>query len=1499
MYKKILLSSILVMILMVSIISTVIADRTSSAGSFRSISNNLPATEKGSKLETEFQLISDELFFYSMDMDSVDQIQTFLESQPGILKNYHEQVIGEDKTAAQIIYEATYMPSEMVYGLNPQVLIVLLEMRSQLISDPMPDQSIIDYAMGYEDSAWKGLYAQLVWTSRELKNNYLDNYVPEGQIISFDEPNAASTAIKIFYNMSTVSSLSPQKTTPFTDLYTQFFGPQLNQSQITVQAAVSPFLYAPYSGDPYITSILDHSISGLGYDKNNLIRPYEGTNANSCFTDGSLRYCKSTVSGQRCVSDPKYGGGVNCYYDGHPGYDYGLVAWTPLMAVADGVVDYVCMSSCGAQGPMYIRLRHDVGGITWKTNYFHMYEIGKLNNIVLKQGDRVTRGFVIGKSGNAGTGAHLHFSVLRNNIVTDPYGWCGSDGDPLPNHGSGNPSTWLWADKAQKCGGPAKPTITSSAGMGQTTIRLGWTASSDPERFIIYSSTNGRTYEIPGNSRWFYLEDLQCNKEYNIELWSRSNNRDSSHESSKAKTGACPGTSAQITNVEITPSILRSGDTLTVKITVKNIGSTVLFTQGPIPGYTYQEGQTAAGQGYPDVNGRFRVGIGCDSSSACNDYPYRWGLGKDLNPGESTTVTGFIKLNSVRTAKYMVGLVEERIKWHQSGQSPTTITVQAATTSCNDSYESNETYNNSRRINIGQEIVAYICNPNDKDWFWVLPTSNGKLIVDVWNIPNGKDYDFNVYSSATGRIGGSARGSNASEHYEFNVQSNKAYDVEIFGYNGSYSTSSSYSMRIQFSSTPLSSLNNQPADQVLLSGGNNFDNYIRNKISTKVSPTPPMPMDAPIVEVYPYPETKTTASLGADFFTFVYDSNITPPVGQGADITCTLRYSPVTNWGDEWASYIEIPMAYSYDSGINDVYSVHFDLPEGKFEYYSGCAINSVYSWTSTPYGHLTVFPAYSVLTYSSDGGTVTPDSGYFSTPTSFNANPSLGYEFEKWFIFRGGEITISYTNPLIVSTDGTQDIQLWALFSQPGAGIYGRVNDIGAVVGNVTVTLQKFNGISYELAATATTNNEGLYDFVGIPTLGPNEFYYIQYTNPNSDPNHLWWWYGNPIREYTSGQKLNGGDFDIQNIPLGGPNALDGLSFPVDFSWTPRSLYPEEVYALEVYGANSGLFWSPMQPEIASYTMQYLPVELRAGQDLGWDVIVSTTQGTGVSLELNSVRFTEGNGNLHGILTFDGQPEVGAHVGLYFYNGSEWQVIDWTQSDTSGDYYFSRLPALLPDQAYAPFYINVNDPNKTDRIWYGDCYANSSGPYDPNVSNFACNIETKDLFLETPFVIPDLFPVTFKWSTRPVIGEETYLLNIFDFFNGQMYQTMSNDDMVTIGNLPYGFSGNEFFWQVESFNDIALSRTISAGMNMVNPPIKVFMPSIIRSGGSTSNLNTYLPQTISTTLVSVPINRNLYPVSRMTNSPLSTSQARNATTILVQQLIEHPIMSNRLFERR
>jgi pilus assembly protein CpaB len=132
--------------------------------------------------------------------------------------------------------------------------------------------------------------------------------------------------------------------------------------------------------------------------------------------------------------------------------------------------------------------------------------------------------------------------------------------------------------------------------------------------------------------------------------------------------------SAQILATEISPTNVHVGDTLNIKITVKNTSDKPLQTMGPEPGFTYVQGQTYYTQQFAGQAGKWRVAIGTAGLDS-TQLPYRWGLGGDLAPGATTTVSGQVKLTAdFKPTNFWAAVVEEPAKVVQDGVGMTLVT---------------------------------------------------------------------------------------------------------------------------------------------------------------------------------------------------------------------------------------------------------------------------------------------------------------------------------------------------------------------------------------------------------------------------------------------------------------------------------------------------------------------------------------------------------------------------------------------------------------------------------------------------------------------------------------------------------------------------------------------------------------------------------------------------------------------------------------------------------
>lgn len=203
-----------------------------------------------------------------------------------------------------------------------------------------------------------------------------------------------------------------QKDVPYRQWWypAQLPGGPLEEGDSPARPTTSGFLTLPFAGPHYVTSIFDHC--NPNYVPDGVVCRWDGT--------------RRTAGGFDETGPPTQDW---LYYDGHDGIDYGLY-YERVLASADGVVAYSDYERAGCPRCGFgLEVRIDHGnGIT--TRYGH------LSAISVRKGQRVSRGQVIGTSGNSGasTGEHLHWGVYLTQgfVPVDPYGWAGSEPDPWP-----------------------------------------------------------------------------------------------------------------------------------------------------------------------------------------------------------------------------------------------------------------------------------------------------------------------------------------------------------------------------------------------------------------------------------------------------------------------------------------------------------------------------------------------------------------------------------------------------------------------------------------------------------------------------------------------------------------------------------------------------------------------------------------------------------------------------------------------------------------------------------------------------------------------------------------------------------------------------------------------------------------------------------------------------------------------------------------------------------
>jgi murein DD-endopeptidase MepM/ murein hydrolase activator NlpD len=98
----------------------------------------------------------------------------------------------------------------------------------------------------------------------------------------------------------------------------------------------------------------------------------------------------------------------------HDGIDLAVAEDTPVRAACDGVVAY---AGNGLRGYGNLVIVRHAGELA--TLYAHNHEL------LVRQGDVVTRGQIVAHSGQTGhvTAPHLHFEVRKDSIARDPLGY--------------------------------------------------------------------------------------------------------------------------------------------------------------------------------------------------------------------------------------------------------------------------------------------------------------------------------------------------------------------------------------------------------------------------------------------------------------------------------------------------------------------------------------------------------------------------------------------------------------------------------------------------------------------------------------------------------------------------------------------------------------------------------------------------------------------------------------------------------------------------------------------------------------------------------------------------------------------------------------------------------------------------------------------------------------------------------------------------------------------
>lgn len=114
---------------------------------------------------------------------------------------------------------------------------------------------------------------------------------------------------------------------------------------------------------------------------------------------------------------------VQQIWKAHKGTDYAAPTGTPIMTTASGVVE---QTGYTAGNGNFVKVRHNG---TYSTQYLHM------SRILVRRGQRVAQGDVIGRVGSTGlaTGPHVCYRFWKNGIQVDPLRLRLPNSEPMNN----------------------------------------------------------------------------------------------------------------------------------------------------------------------------------------------------------------------------------------------------------------------------------------------------------------------------------------------------------------------------------------------------------------------------------------------------------------------------------------------------------------------------------------------------------------------------------------------------------------------------------------------------------------------------------------------------------------------------------------------------------------------------------------------------------------------------------------------------------------------------------------------------------------------------------------------------------------------------------------------------------------------------------------------------------------------------------------------------------
>ncbi|MCS6916568.1 MAG: GEVED domain-containing protein [Chitinophagales bacterium] len=129
------------------------------------------------------------------------------------------------------------------------------------------------------------------------------------------------------------------------------------------------------------------------------------------------------------------------------------------------------------------------------------------------------------------------------------------------------------------------------------------------------------------------------------------------------------------------------------------------------------------------------------------------------------------------------------------------LNVQSGGSSCTDVGEpGNNSSSTPMAVTVGSTLSAQISSSTDKDWYSFSNSSSAKHIkITLTNLP--ADYDIKLYNPSGTNVKTSENSGTTSETIIYNNGPVGTYKIQVYGWNGAFSTTQCYNMLVLTSST--------------------------------------------------------------------------------------------------------------------------------------------------------------------------------------------------------------------------------------------------------------------------------------------------------------------------------------------------------------------------------------------------------------------------------------------------------------------------------------------------------------------------------------------------------------------------------------------------------------------------------------------------------------------------------------------------------------------------